>query len=91
MATRCRLPALFRGEVSLEKMKELMSPTNVNGRWRKPELSRRQVAKVRKSWLLEGKDWPFDKPRTNYGGWKIEDLPAVKQKGKIVDRKKVER
>ena len=64
----------------------MMKPKKVEGKWRKPELSRRIVAKVRKAWLTDGREWPFEKPRTNYGGWAIEDLPKVKQKGKKVDR-----
>ena len=64
----------------------------MDGRWRKPELSRRLVAKVRKAWLQDGKDWPFEqKERTNYGGWAIKDLAEVKMKGKKVDRQKVDR
>ena len=91
MAGRSRLPSLMSGQVSIERLTEMMKPKQVDGKWRKPELSRRVIAKVRKAWLLDGKEWPFDKPRTNYGGWAIEDLPPVKQKGKKVDRLKVER
>jgi hypothetical protein len=80
------MPALMSGQVSVEKLAEMMKPKKVEGKWRKPELSRRIVAKVRKAWLTDGREWPFEKPRTNYGGWAIEDLPKVKQKGKKVDR-----
>lgn len=92
MAHRSRLQGLISGQVSLERMAEMMAPKLVDGRWRKPELSRRLVAKVRKAWLQDGKDWPFEqKERTNYGGWAIKDLPEVKMKGKKVDRQKVDR
>ena len=92
MAHRSRLQELISGQVSLERMAEMMAPKLVDGRWRKPELSRRLVAKVRKAWLQDGKDWPFEqKERTNYGGWAIKDLPEVKMKGKKVDRQKVDR
>lgn len=83
---------LMSGEVPVERMAEMMAPKVVDGRWRKPELSRRLVAKVRKAWALDGREWPFEeKPRTNYGGWKVQDLPQVKQKGKKVDREKIDR
>ena len=92
MAHRSRLQGLISGQVSLERMAEMMAPKLVDGRWRKPELSRRLVTKVRKAWLQDGKDWPFEqKERTNYGGWAIKDLPEVKMKGKKVDRQKVDR
>ena len=87
-----RLTRLMSGEVPVERMAEMMAPKVVDGRWRKPELSRRLVAKVRKAWALDGREWPFEeKPRTNYGGWKVQDLPQVKQKGKKVDREKIDR
>ena len=85
------MPALMSGQVSVEKLAEMMKPKKVEGKWRKPELSRRIIAKVRKAWLTDGREWPFEKPRTNYGGWAIEDLPKVKQKGKKVDRLAVDR
>ena len=91
LSGRSRLPALFRGEVSVEKLSEMMAPQKVDGKWRKPEVSRRLVAKVRKAWLLDGRAWPFEEERTNYGGWAIADLPPVKQKGKKVDRNKLEK
>ncbi|QDZ21207.1 hypothetical protein A3770_05p37250 [Chloropicon primus] len=41
MAHRGRLQSLVSGQVSLERMAEMMAPKLVDGRWRKPELSRR--------------------------------------------------
>ena len=64
MAHRGRLQSLVSGHVSLERMAEMMAPKLVDGRWRKPELSRRLAAKVKKTPLawnnlvssLRGKD-----------------------------------
>ena len=49
------------------RLAALGKPTFVNGRWRKPPLSRRQLADVRKILILQGADIPL-KPLRNRGG-----------------------
>ena len=46
---------------------QLSKPTFVNGRWRKPAISRRELAGMRKYLLALGAEWPEKKLR-NRGG-----------------------
>lgn len=48
------------------KILELGKPTFVNGRWRKPVLSRRKLAEVRRTLLFNGENIPA-KPLCNRG------------------------
>ena len=49
------------------KSQKLAKPTFVNGRWRKPALSGRRLAEVRKSLLAKDVYWP-PKPLNDRGG-----------------------
>jgi hypothetical protein len=43
---------------SYGKLSKLISPTFVNGKWRKPTLSLRKQAKIKREFLLSGRIWP---------------------------------
>jgi hypothetical protein len=58
-------------------------PTFVNGRWRKPKLSRRKIAQVRKQVLMAGMAWPFERIRNA--------APVTKFKGHKADKQHRER
>uniref|UniRef100_A0A061R0U9 MRPL25 domain-containing protein n=1 Tax=Tetraselmis sp. GSL018 TaxID=582737 RepID=A0A061R0U9_9CHLO len=50
----------------LQKLGEAaLQPTFVNGKWRKPAISAKNVARLRKEDLLAGKEWPYEKPRSD--------------------------
>ena len=49
------------------KFKQLAKPTFVNGRWRKPAISARRMAEIRKSLVASGVCWPPG-PLANRGG-----------------------
>lgn len=43
---------------AMKKIVELATPKFVNGTWRKPYLSKRKVAMLRKKFFVEGRPWP---------------------------------
>ena len=49
------------------KLQQLAKPTFVNRRWRKPAISARRLADMRKSLVAEGVYWP-PKPMADRGG-----------------------
>ncbi len=49
------------------KLQQLAKPTFVNSRWRKPAISARRLADMRKSLVAEGVYWP-PKPMADRGG-----------------------
>ena len=48
---------------AVEKLLQLGRPTFVNGRWRKPAVSRRELNDIRKYMLSRGEAWPEKKLR----------------------------
>lgn len=42
---------------------EAMRPTKVNDKWRRPKMSARKIAEMRKSYIRAGKKWEWDIPR----------------------------
>lgn len=50
------------------------------GKWKKPTLSRRKIAKMRKDTLLRGEEWPWEKESKRVPG-----AGPVRRKGKKVE------
>ena len=42
---------------AVQRLLQLAKPTFVNGRWRKPAISARKLADIRKGMVVEGVDW----------------------------------
>ena len=51
----------------VSKVQQLAKPKYVNGRWRRPVISGRKLAVMRRSLVMEGNDWPA-KPLRDRGG-----------------------
>lgn len=41
---------------------EALKPQKVFGVWRKAAISAKNAARLRREWLLEGKEWPWEAP-----------------------------
>lgn len=61
--------------------KEALKPKKVGDVWHKPVISRKTLAKLRKSFLNDGKEWEFDEP--------VKEKVVRAPKGHKVDRLKV--
>mmetsp|Transcript_22252 Transcript_22252/g.57009 ORF Transcript_22252/g.57009 Transcript_22252/m.57009 type:complete len:127 (+) Transcript_22252:213-593(+) len=50
----------------------VLRPTYVDGRWRKPAVSAKNAARLRKEELMAGNEWPHEKPDSGlpYGQYK---------------------
>lgn len=42
---------------------DVMKPQKINGRWRMPKMSALAIARRRKQYLAEGREWKWDIPR----------------------------
>lgn len=62
---------------------EAFKPQKVNGVWRKAVLSPLAAARLRKQYILEGREWPYEKPPS-------EPKP-IKCKGHKHDKLKAQR
>ena len=51
----------------VSKVQQLAKPRYVNGVWKKPIISGRKLAGIRRSLVLEGADWPA-RPLRDRGG-----------------------
>lgn len=48
---------------TVSRLLKLSKPTFTNGRWRKPAISRQELAMMRKYLVAQGADWPAKKLR----------------------------
>lgn len=58
-----------------EQVFTMMKPTKVNGKWKKPIISKRNCAEIRKSSILNG---TFGTWETGKGGW-LEEWDGTKR------------
>lgn len=62
----------------------VMKPQKVDGKWRKPKMSARDIARKRKECIMQGREWKWDIPH------KIVEK-AVPFKGKLRDLRRKEK